>query len=76
MHGESQPRHFTPPIASERFDFERKRFYLDLKESERGRVLKITEEVGRKRNTIMLPTDGAGEFLDALKRLIDFEARL
>ena len=34
---------------------ERKIFFLDLKENQRGRFLKITEDVGGRRDTIMLP---------------------
>ena len=42
------------PIASEKIVNERKIFFLDLKENQRGRFLKITEDVGGRRDTIML----------------------
>ena len=45
----------SEPIASEKVSFERKIFFLDLKENQRGRFLKITEDVGGRRDTIMLP---------------------
>ena len=66
----------SPPIGTEKIAFERKLFFLDLKENQRGRFLKITEDVGGRRNTIILPTEAFSEFADALRRLVDFEAKL
>jgi hypothetical protein len=66
----------TPPLASEKIVNERKIFFIDLKENQRGRVFRITEDVGGRRDTIMLPVEGARDFLDALLRLIEFEATL
>jgi hypothetical protein len=66
----------APPIATEKITFERKIFFLDLKENQRGRFLKITEDVGGRRNSIMLPAGAFHEFLDALTRLVEFEAKL
>ena len=72
----SQRQPPSPPIASEKVAAERKLFFLDLKENQRGRFLKITEESGGRRNTIMLPAEGFKEFLPALERLVEFEAKL
>ena len=66
----------TPPIASEKIVNERKIFFLDLKENQRGRFLKITEDIGGRRDTIMLPAEAFKEFREALERLIEFEAKL
>jgi len=66
----------TPPIATEKVMVDRKIFFLDLKENQRGRVLKITEDVGGRRDTIMLPSEAFKEFAEALQRLIEFEAKL
>src|SRR5579864_8909275 len=66
----------SDPIASEKVAIERKIFFLDLKENQRGRFLKITEDVGGRRDTIMLPAEAFQEFLEALQRLIEFEAKL
>lgn len=44
----------SPPIASEKIAIERKLFFLDLKENQRGRFLKITEDVGGRRDTHQL----------------------
>ena len=64
------------PIASEKIAIERKIFFLDLKENQRGRFLKITEDVGGRRDTIMLPAAAFKDFVEALERLIEFEAKL
>ena len=66
----------APPIASEKISTERKTFFLDLKENARGRFLKITEDVGGRRDTIMLPRDAFQDFADALSRLVEFEGKL
>jgi hypothetical protein len=63
-------------IASEQFTVNRKKFYLDLKENSRGRVYKITEDVGGRRDTIMLPAESVSEFIDALSRLVSIEQSL
>ena len=66
----------SAPIASEKIVNERKIFFLDLKENQRGRFLKITEDVGGRRDTIMLPADAFKDFVEALERLIEFEGKL
>jgi hypothetical protein len=74
---EAAPGNFSlEPIASERIDFERKKFYIDLKENARGRFLSIVEDTGGRRSRIMLPAGAAREFMEALQRLADFEAKL
>ena len=64
------------PIASEKVLIDRKMFFLDLKENQRGRFLKITEDVGGRRDTIMLPAPAFRDFLEALQRLVEFEGKL
>src|SRR6187399_3014599 len=71
--GERMP---SDPIASEKIAFERKIFFLDLKENQRGRFMKITEDVGGRRDTIMLPAAAFRDFLEALARLVDYEGKL
>jgi len=63
------------PLASEKITVERKIFFLDLKENNRGRFLKITEDVGGRRDTIMLPAEAFQDFADALLRLVEFEKK-
>jgi hypothetical protein len=64
------------PIATEKIEHERKKFFIDLKENARGRVLSIVEDTNGRRNRIMLPAGAAREFVEALQRLADFEAKL
>lgn len=61
------------PLASEKINVDRKIFFLDLKENNRGRFLKITEDVGGRRDTIMLPAEAFQDFADALLRLVEFD---
>jgi hypothetical protein len=72
----TQPSNPHEVLASEQLTADRKRFYLDLKENSRGRFFKITEDVGGRRDTIMLPIELAQEFVNALQRLLDVEQSL
>ena len=65
----SQPR---PPVNEDTLktgevQIERKNFVFTLKENPRGRFLRITEDVGGRRDTIIIPSTGLAEF----KRLLD-----
>jgi hypothetical protein len=53
-------------LHTEKILADRKIFFLDLKENSRGRVVKITEDVGGNRDTIMVPAEILGDFIDAL----------
>ena len=66
----------SDPLASEKIQVDRKVFFLDLKENQRGRFLKITEDVSGRRDTIMLPASALKDFVSALSRLVDLEERL
>ena len=70
------PQRSDDPLASEKIQVDRKVFFLDLKENQRGRFLKITEDVSGRRDTIMLPASGFQEFAEALNRLLELEQRL
>jgi hypothetical protein len=70
------PHKMDEPLASEKVQVDRKVFFLDLKENERGRFLKITEDVSGRRDTIMLPASGFQDFIDALTRIVEIEQRL
>ena len=60
-------------IKSEKVAVERKVFFLDLKENERGRFLRITEDVNGRRDTIILPSTGIEDFIQALQNILDFD---
>ena len=64
------------PLYTEKIFSDRKIFFMDLKENDRGRFVKITEDVRGRRDTIMLPVEALGDFLDALNRVADFEEDL
>ena len=57
-------------IVSDRVQVERKQFYFDLKENERGRFLRITEDVGGRRDAIVIPATGLRDFAEVLERAI------
>ncbi len=69
-------RQHTPPLMTEKIVTERKQFFLDLKENARGRVVKITEDVRGRRDTIMVPMETLQEFVDALTRILEHERTL
>jgi len=54
------------PLHTEKIVTDRKIFFLDLKENDRGRFIKITEDVRGRRDTIMLPVENIEEFVEAL----------
>ena len=68
-------RQFGPPkgsvneetLRSDKVQIERKTFLFALKENPRGRFLRITEDVGGRRDTIIIPAPGLDEF----KKLLD-----
>jgi hypothetical protein len=74
--GDGYQRQSAPPLMTEKIVTERKQFFLDLKENNRGRVVKITEDVRGRRDTIMVPIEVLQEFHDALGRILDYERGL
>ena len=57
-------------IMSDRIQIERKQFFFDLKENPRGRFLRITEDVGGRRDTIIIPSTGLEQFMEVISRAI------
>jgi hypothetical protein len=62
--------------GTEKVFIDRKLFYLDLWENQRGRSLKIVEDAGGRRSSIILPASGFPEFAAAFARLAEVEQRL
>src|SRR5258707_1861803 len=54
-------------LRTEKIQIERKTFVMTLRENPRGRFLRITEDVGGRRDTIIIPAPGLEDF----KRLLD-----
>ena len=59
----------NPPLYTEKIVSDRKIFFLDLKENNRGRFVKITEDVRGRRDTIILPIEALDEFAEAIDRV-------
>jgi hypothetical protein len=57
-------------LRTERVHIERKAFVFILKENPRGRFLRITEDVGGRRDSIIVPASGLEEFRNALDEII------
>jgi hypothetical protein len=76
MMNSNSPHRTDDALASEKIQVDRKIFFLDLKENQRGRFLKITEDVSGRRDTIMLPASALQEFVEVLTRILDIEQRL
>ena len=54
-------------LKTEKLQIERKTFVFTLKENPRGRFLRITEDVGGRRDAIIIPAPGLEDF----KKMID-----
>ena len=73
------PRLPRPPsneetLKTETLQIERKTFVVVLKENPRGRFLRITEDVGGRRDTIIIPATGLEDFkkvIDEMHRIAD-----
>ncbi len=64
-----------PPVTEEtlksaKIQIERKTFVLALKENLRGRFLRITEDVGGRRDTIIIPAPGLEDFRKLLDEMV------
>jgi hypothetical protein len=74
-HHNHNPRSFGQPrppvnedtLKTDKVQIERKTFVFTLKENVRGRFLRITEDVGGRRDTIIIPAPGLEDF----KKLLD-----
>jgi len=61
-YGQPKPPVNEDTLKTERIQIERKSFVLTLKENPRGRFLRITEDVGGRRDTIIIPSTGLEDF--------------
>lgn len=66
-YGQPRPQIQEDTLKSDKAQIERKTFVFTLKENPRGRFLRITEDVGGRRDTIIVPSTGLEEF----KRIVD-----
>jgi len=73
---DGEKRQPNPTLHSEKVRANRKTFFLDLKENFRGKFVKITEDVGGRRDTILVPMEAFEDFADAVESMRDFAAGL
>jgi len=66
-YGSAKPPVNEETLRSDKVQIERKTFVFTLKENPRGRFLRITEDVGGRRDTIIIPAPGLEDF----KKLLD-----
>ena len=71
-HGTSPPKQAVneDTLKTEKIQIERKTFVFTLKENPRGRFLRITEDVGGRRDTIIIPAPGLMEFKEVLVGMV------
>jgi len=77
-YGLQSPRPFVQEdtLKSGELQIERKFFVLTLKENPRGRFLRISEEVGGKRNSIIIPSTGLAEFKKLLDEMVKADSEI
>jgi hypothetical protein len=63
-------------IEAREVQIERKHFHVELRENDRGKFLRITEEAHGRRNTIIVPTTGVAEFTTAIGEVLTNGERL
>ncbi len=68
--GEGRPHVPEETIKTQKIQIERKVFVFALKENPRGRFLRITEDVGGRRDTIIVPAPGLEEFKKVVEEML------
>jgi hypothetical protein len=63
-------------LRAEKIQIERKTFQFTLKENPRGRFLRITEDVGGRRDTIIIPAPGLEDFKKLLDEMVKASAEI
>ena len=66
----AQPRPAEEVLAEETLVIERKKFQITRRKNPRGQFLKITEESGGHRNSVIVPLEGFEDFMEALDRVV------
>jgi len=66
----SRPPVNEETLHTEKIQIERKAFVFALKENPRGRFLRITEDVGGHRDTIIIPATGLEEFARVIEQML------
>ncbi|HRJ71940.1 MAG TPA: hypothetical protein PLS03_06930 [Terrimicrobiaceae bacterium] len=61
-------------LESRELQVERKHFFIEFRENERGRFLRITEEAHGRRNTVIIPSTGLEDFERLLNEVLAVNA--
>lgn len=62
-------------LASRELQVERKFFRLEVRENDRGRFLRVTEENQGRRNTVIVPDSGFAEFAKAIGEVLEGQSK-
>jgi hypothetical protein len=62
-------------LFAEQVQVERKTFSFSLRENPRGRFLRVTEDVGGRRDTIIVPSTGLSQVSEILKRVVEADLK-
>lgn len=61
-------------LETRELQVERKFFTAQLRENERGKFLRLTEEAQGRRNTVIVPASGFKDFADLIQDILSTEA--
>jgi hypothetical protein len=75
-YGAPKPPVNEETLKTDKVQIERKTFVLTLKENPRGRFLRITEDVGGRRDTIIIPAPGLEDFKKVFEEMVKAAAEL
>ncbi len=62
-------------LESRELQVERKFFRLEVRENDRGRFLRITEENQGRRNTVIVPDSGFGDFARVVNEVLSGQSQ-
>ena len=63
-------------LRTDKIQVERKTFIFTLKENPRGRFLRITEDVGGRRDNIIVPAPGLEDFKKIVDEMVKASAEI
>lgn len=63
-------------LGATHIQIERKLFHFALKENQRGKFLRITEEVAGRQDHIIVPASGLQDFISALRQMAELNSKL
>lgn len=76
FYSQPKPHVQEDTLKTAAIQIERKTFVFTLKENPRGRFLRITEDVGGRRDTIIIPSTGLEEFKKLLDEMVKSSAEI